>query len=89
MGVVRTTPTPTPQPDDPTEFRPLRSLAGAAWVGVVTYGGVVYRSVAIEGETFDTAVRASIPVGPAIAGLCLALSWIVPTFNRYFPRRTD
>jgi uncharacterized membrane protein YdjX (TVP38/TMEM64 family) len=70
-------------------FRPVKSLLLAAWLGGGTYVGVVYRTVALDGETLHRAARELWPVGPVMFVFTFALVRAIPTFNRHFPRRTE
>jgi uncharacterized membrane protein YdjX (TVP38/TMEM64 family) len=64
-------------------------LLVAAWVGGGTYGGVVYRTVALDGETLHRAAHDSWAAGVVMFVIILFLEWVIPTLNRRFPRRTE
>lgn len=71
------------------QFHWRKSVLNSVAVGVVAFGGVTGRSAAVDDMPFVEALRHAVPVGPVMAGLAFAISWLIPAFDRRFPRRTD
>jgi len=63
--------------------------AGAA--GLVGWFGLTWRSVNIDdvGATWADAARETWPVVLVFPAVILGAAWLIPAFNRRFPKRDD
>lgn len=63
----------------------------ATSAGLLAWFGTTLRSVTIDdvGVTWGEAAQRFWPVAPALTAFVLGVEWLVPAFNRRFPRRDD
>lgn len=72
-----------------TQFDLRRSVVRAIAFGAIAFGGVTGRAATIDDMPFGEALRYAVPVGPVMAALALAISWLIRAFDQRFSGRAD
>lgn len=88
-ATVRALPDQAPGHREQKQFHWRRSLLNAVAVGVLAFGGVTGGAATVDDIPFTEALRHAVPVGPVVAGLAFAISWLIPALDRRVPRRTE